>query len=50
MPLTIEPVGPPGEDEPPRPVWVKLGWFFGLALASAALVAALAYLLRALIV
>lgn len=49
MRLTIEPEGPPGAGEPPRPLWLKLAWFAGLAIASATVVAAVAYLLRALI-
>lgn len=49
MPRIIEPEGPPGEGERPAPLLVRLAWFFGLALASMAAVAAIAYLLRALI-
>lgn len=49
MRLTIEPEGPPGEGDPPRPLWRRLVWFAGLASASATLAAAAAYLLRALI-
>ncbi len=31
------------------PLWRRLAWFFGLALAGAALTATVAYLLRALL-
>jgi len=46
--VTIEP--PPGEDEPLPPLHRRLGWFLGLALASAAATAVVAYALRALLV
>ena len=45
----IEPQGPPGPEEPPPPLARRLGWFVGLALASAAAVALAAYALRALL-
>ena len=48
MKVTIEP--PPGEDEPLPPLYRRLGWFLGLALASAAATAVVAYALRALLV
>jgi len=46
--VTIEP--PPREDEPLPPLYRRLGWFLGLALASAAATAVVAYALRALLV
>jgi hypothetical protein len=45
----IEPQGPPGPEEPPPPLARRLGWFVGLALASAAAVALAAYALRVLL-
>jgi hypothetical protein len=39
----------PATTEPPSPLWKRLGWFFGLALASAAATALLAYGLKALL-
>lgn len=48
MPAIIE--GPPGAGEAaPRPLWRRLGWFFGLAIASAAATALAAYGLEALL-
>ncbi len=41
--------GPPGKNDPPRPLGARLVWFTGLWLASAAAVAIVAYALRALI-
>jgi hypothetical protein len=49
MPATIEPQGPPGADDPPVPLVRRLAWFFGLAIAGAAVTAAVAYALRALL-
>jgi hypothetical protein len=43
----IEP--PPEADAPRAPVWKRLAWFWGLALASAFSTAAVAYLLKALL-
>lgn len=43
----LEPVGP-GEDDK-QPVAKRLGWFFGIALVSMLVVAAVAYALRALL-
>jgi len=48
MKVTIEP--PPGEEEPLTPLAQRLGWFIGIALASTAGVAAVAYALKALLV
>ena len=48
MPVTIEP--PPGPDDPQPPLWRRLAWFFGLALASTAATAAVAYALKGLLV
>jgi len=41
----FEPVGP-AEEQPDAPLWKRLAWFFGIALASGAAVAVVAYLLR----
>jgi len=49
MPRIIEPEGPPEDGAPPTSLWGRLAWFFGLALVSALTVAAVAYLLRSLI-
>lgn len=49
MPAIIEPVGPPDEREPRGPLWRRLAWFFGLALAAMLATAALAYGLKALL-
>lgn len=48
MKVTIEP--PPGDGEPLAPLHRRLGWFIGLALASALATAVVAYALRALLV
>jgi hypothetical protein len=45
----IEPPGPPGPEEPPPSLGRRLGWFAGLAVASAAAVALAAYALKALL-
>lgn len=50
MPPIIKPEGPPEEGGDKRPLALRLAWFVGLAVASSAAVAAVAYLLRALIV
>lgn len=47
MPAIIE--GPPDPEAPPAPLWRRLAWFLGLALAGAAATAAVAYALRALL-
>lgn len=47
MPVIIE--GPPGPDDPPRPLWRRLAWFAGLALASLAATGVVAYGLKALL-
>jgi len=47
MPAIIEPPPEPGTPSPPLPR--RLAWFFGLAIASAAATAGLAYLLKALL-
>jgi uncharacterized protein involved in exopolysaccharide biosynthesis len=43
----IEP--PPEPDAPLRPLWKRLGWFFGLAVSAALATAIVAYALRALL-
>ncbi len=48
MKVTIEP--PPEGDEPLPPLHRRLGWFLGIALASAVGVAVVAYALKALLV
>lgn len=48
MKVTIEP--PPGDDDPLPPLTYRLGWFFGIAMASMIAVAAVAYALKALLV
>lgn len=47
MAIMVEPVGPPDPGEELGPIWKRLAWFAGIALASVAGVAAMAYLLRA---
>ena len=47
MPAIID--GPPGPGDPPRPLWRRLAWFAGLALASALTTALAAYGLKALL-
>ena len=47
MPTIIE--GPPEPGDPPRPLWSKLAWFAGLAVASSLAVAVVAYGMRAVI-
>lgn len=46
MPAIIE---PPEPGAPLPPLRSRLGWFFGLAIASTAATAAIAYLLKALL-
>jgi hypothetical protein len=47
MPAIIE--GPPEPGAPARPLWRRLAWFAGLALASSAATIAVAYALKALL-
>lgn len=46
MPAIIE---PPARDVPQTPLWRRLAWFFGLAIAGALATAAVAYGLRAIL-
>lgn len=47
MPAIIEP--PPEPGAPAGPLWKRLAWFFGLAIAAALATAAVAYALKALL-
>jgi hypothetical protein len=47
MPGIIEP--PPEPGAPLPPVWKRLAWFFGLAVAASLATMAVAYALRALL-
>lgn len=49
MAKLIEPVGPPAEEDEPRPLRERLLWFAVLALGGLIAVAAAAYVLRALL-
>lgn len=40
---------PPEPGEPLAPLWKRLAWFFGLAIAAALSTAAVSYLLKALL-
>jgi hypothetical protein len=48
MPAIIEP--PPEPDQAQPPLWKRLGWFAGIALASTLATAVVAYALKALLV
>jgi hypothetical protein len=45
---TIEPQGPPEPDAASSPLWKRLIWFAGIAVAASAVTAAVAYGLKAL--
>jgi hypothetical protein len=47
MPAIIE--GPPEPGAPSPPLWRRLAWFVGIAVASSLAVAAVAYALKALL-
>lgn len=47
--ITIRPEPPPGPEEPPRRLAVRLAWFVGLGVAGLAATATVAYGLRALL-
>lgn len=47
MPAIIE--GPPGPGVPPRPLWKRLAWFAGIAIAASAATALVATALEALL-
>ncbi|MGZ8364008.1 MAG: hypothetical protein ACXW3D_08830 [Caulobacteraceae bacterium] len=49
MPAIIEPIGPPDEDEPQAPLWKRLAWFAGIALAASSVTVLTAYALKAFI-
>lgn len=48
MPAIIEP--PRGPDEAQPPLWKRLAWFIGIALASTLATAVVAYAMKALLV
>ncbi|WP_312160880.1 hypothetical protein [Phenylobacterium sp.] len=41
--------GPPEPGAPPPPLWKRLAWFVGLALAASAVTALTAYAMKALL-
>lgn len=45
--IKFEPVAPANDNQ--APLWKRLIWFFGLAIASGAVVAVVAYALRGLL-
>ena len=47
MPAIPEPQGPPDPDAPPQPLWRRLGWFVGIAVAASAATVLAAYVLKA---
>ena len=47
MPAIIEPIGPPGPDAPRQPLWRRLGWFIGIAVAATTATILVAYALKA---
>lgn len=46
--IIIDPVPPPEPGETSGPLWKRLAWFAGLALAASIVTAGVAYVLRAL--
>ena len=46
--IIIDPVPPPEPGVPSGPLWKRLAWFAGLAVAASGLTAVVAYALRAL--
>lgn len=48
MPAIIEP--PPEPGAPLPPLWRRMAWFFGIAIASTLVTAVVAYALKALLV
>jgi hypothetical protein len=49
MAAIIEPVGPPAPQAPRTPLWKRLAWFAGLALAGLISTGLAAYGLKALL-
>lgn len=49
MPAIIEPQGPPEPGAPAPPLWRRLVWFLGLAVAATVITAAVAYGMKALL-
>ena len=49
MPAIIEPERPPEPGEAAGPLWRRLCWFAGLAVAGSAVTLAAAYAMRALL-
>ncbi len=49
MRVTIDLEGPPGPDDPHRPLWRRLLWFVALAAAGLAVTGTVAYGLKALL-
>ena len=45
----IEPIGPPGPEEPRQPWWRSLAWFLAIAVGSLIAVGVVAYGLKALL-
>jgi hypothetical protein len=46
----MRPVGPPDCETETGPLWIRIAWFAGIALATALTTAIIAYGLRALLI